>query len=317
MLTGLLEYVPNPEKARALRVTMNKQSYTRGTIERIETAVDLGMKYYGMWFRGQPNTFDNLTPGIFRVKFDAMRLFPTERTFIEDFKRAAPAITPQTPRKHEHLDWLFLMQHHRLPTRLLDWTQSVLVALYFAVNDFQPKDGQGGKDGELWAMNPYELNHQSRMLRTLAPPFDPRVQWLAERVWNPQAKIELDDEMRRADYEYFENNPLPLAILPPMAFPRIVSQLSAFTIHTDDERGDYGIIATLGKLEFDSSPRPLYRYIIPNDCKPRLLQDLAGLGITRLTMFQDLDSLSQDIVDKWNFPSREPRVPPEGDQSLC
>lgn len=44
------------------------------------------------------------------------------------------------------------MQHHGTPTRLLDWTENVLIALYFAVKD-SPE-----VDGEIWTLYPLRLN---------------------------------------------------------------------------------------------------------------------------------------------------------------
>lgn len=84
----------------------------------------------------------------------------------------------------------------------------------------------------------------------------------------------------------------PIAFYPPMNFPRMVSQLSVFTIHPDPRinQGSKKITELL------TSEKSLVRYILPADCKRNMLKDLAALGISRGTIYQDLDSLCNDMV---------------------
>lgn len=97
----------------------------------------------GRWyFRGQSDKDWPLQPGVGRQDKlgglpysldDELRLF---RDFKIEVLRFHSDITTD-------LELLALAQHHRLPTRLLDWTENPLVAAWFACND--ETDGRTGR----------------------------------------------------------------------------------------------------------------------------------------------------------------------------
>lgn len=263
----------------------------------IEDAVSLAKTLRNSWFRGHKKIYSELTPAIFRKEYQQSIGLPQpniEAFFINGFRRGAPVLEAKLPGWYEHIDWLFLMQHHGAPTRLLDWTQSALVALYFAAN------GCSSDDGELWAMYPDELNKCSDLDHILA--LDDRiVLYLAEETLcdtEGDKKALLSNLLGRS--KGYDN---PIAFLPAMNFPRMISQLSAFTIHPKPSSGH-----TIPELLSDE--RHLVRYIIPHDHKFELIQDLAALGITRRTLYQDLDSLCVDLKQEARVGLYSPPNPP-------
>ena len=98
--------------------------------------------YFLVLFRGQP-TDDPLLPKIARdLKWD--REFPTPRRFefrelekfmLQEFKRWANPYLENKPKTK--WDWLIHAQRHGMATRLLDWTENPLTALFFAVQNLK------------------------------------------------------------------------------------------------------------------------------------------------------------------------------------
>jgi len=104
-------------------------------------------------FRGQVNSMWTLKPSLCRVLDEAairnhVAAYSVELKALLAFQSqahlwVAPGMLPQ---RDDHLAWLALMQHYRAPTRLLDWTLSPYVGVYFAVAE------QWDRDGVLWAV---------------------------------------------------------------------------------------------------------------------------------------------------------------------
>lgn len=113
-----------------------------------------------IWWRGQSKIEWPLIPGIFR-RSDAY----AEADIAHQFMRKALCRYNNCPRSSDGPEWLFLMQHHRLPTRLLDWSESILVALYFATNE------NAEDDGAVYALLPHELNSRQVGVRGILRPY--------------------------------------------------------------------------------------------------------------------------------------------------
>ena len=96
------------------------------------------------WFRGQSKKLWNLAPTLYRGWINIER----EREILRDFKLKAGNFLEKEPTSD--LEWLFVMQHYGMPTRLLDWTESHLLALYFAVNEYS-----NNSDACVWVLDPW------------------------------------------------------------------------------------------------------------------------------------------------------------------
>ena len=121
-------------------------------VERFKELNEKNGKNVELLFRGQ-GIDEPLLPKIgrlnLRIETDIIK---TEKLMLEEFRRGILPLTEFKP--ENNWDLLALAQHHGLPTRLLDWSYSALIALWFAV-DRPPQEDKSGKleNGVLWILN--------------------------------------------------------------------------------------------------------------------------------------------------------------------
>lgn len=234
-------------------------------VQELIIALEEDQKEYqgAVWYRGHANLNWKLIPSYLRLNNP-----PSEFTLLKRFKQSAALLLNREP--HDSFDWLFLMQHHGVPTRLLDWSESPLAGLYFAVEDFAKYQNQ---DAAVWCLRPSELNKNANIFAEedhFIPSFE-------EEVLQSYSIERLSQERRVKQ--------LPLATIATRNNPRIQAQLGVFTIHHLDDR----------PIEEIGNQSHVIKYVIPSDHRETMLEQLRLLGISKFSMFPELASIGDNI----------------------
>lgn len=79
-----------------------------------------------LWYRGQSDANKGLVPSIQRPEYTKAN----EWHLSNAFRIRANRVLDTAPQKEDYSAWLSLMQHYGLPTRMLDWSASPLVAAF-------------------------------------------------------------------------------------------------------------------------------------------------------------------------------------------
>ena len=209
-----------------------------------------------LWYRGHPNARFYLLASLLRYKNGIDK----EKLLFTNFKKFSDRILKRSDSEWETL---FQMQHYGVPTRLLDWSETFGIALFFAATYNQSHHPD--QDAAIYLLSPIALNKISGISQIYSVPQD-------ESKFG-YTKI------------YWERSPFsataPIAIEPVFINDRMLAQRGMFTVHHDQ----------INPIE-DAFPGAIKKVILPNKVIPAAMEFLELSNLNIFSVFPDLAGLS-------------------------
>jgi hypothetical protein len=173
-------------------------------------------------------------------------------------------------------DWEILVaaQHHGLPTRLLDWTYSPLVAAHFAT-----LGGRTEADRAVWRLDWKAVHRQFGLPELALLIQDLEGLFPGERPFTPWTLFA--PAQTRRDFACM--------IEPPSLDARIVAQAATFTLCSDKQQSFDHF------LERHGLAGALTKFVIPAAAAGRLRDQLDLVSVDERRLFPDLDGLAEHL----------------------
>jgi hypothetical protein len=236
----------------------------------------------GPWcFRGQKEakwtldtSLDRAVKREFPGGYDHVDREPEERELLVRFQQQAHQYVSQSPNSEDLSSWLALMQHHNVPTRLLDWTESPYVAMFFALED---KSDEGWSAA--WAIDLAWIDEQSRDLRGDEE----------RSLVDPGGRIGLLNGLLR-----HTEKPLIVRIKPPRVNDRMAAQQGLFLCKLY-HRAAFSAIVTSMMMHPQISRPVVRKLLVGADLRLTFLKKLRAMNIHRASLFPGLDGFGKSL----------------------
>ena len=267
-------------------------------------------------FRGLANSCFQLEPAIERHARDkSMPWLALEKLVALEFKSRARLHLSASilPEPQDDLTWLAQMQHYSIPTRLLDFTFSPFVALYFAVREGQNDENRSHV--RLWAINATEVNNR---FQHVAYQSQEKESEQAGKSVSKPASLNPDDFFTVGDSVDSETHSLRRLIresmqaagtfranleqqgciavaLPPTFNHRLASQQGVFLANCVEE---LKFTESLNKMMAQSNTEWCRLFDISVGAVPDIEKRLFQMNIHEQTLFPDMEGLAGFIRQK-------------------
>ncbi len=257
-------------------VLLKNWSHYVGMVEKL---VDCPPHKPNYIFRGQADAQWDLVPALARLvknsphNLELTEILELEKAALREFFiQAHHYLSPQVIASRSKLDldvWWILMQHYGVPTRILDWTNSPFVALYFSCEQ------EPGKDGALWVLHP----------RTVIDAF--------KKKFDPYELPFMESDKREF---YSKEEEILFFLQSTTQTDRMVAQQMVVTICTH-VAGNHSEILSGILAEEQRSFDVFLKLIIPQNLKGTFLRNLRSMNVTAKSLFPGIDGLGKSAAE--------------------
>ncbi len=245
---------------------------------------ELGRNRSGYLYRGMPDASYHMVTSLSRCCKGLQKTL--EPAILNNFAKYAVREDPLVA--ESVWNRMITGQHNGLPTRLLDWTHSALVALHFAMTE-ENLEEMDSHDCIVWRMDMQEqISHLPEKYR-LAVGREQTTLFSVEMLQN------LADSLDQYDEDMGDHS--MVIIEPPSTSARIVTQYSFVAV----------IPMGIGDIEkfLDERTERTVKYIIDRRLRWRVRDMLDALNMSERVLYPGLDGLSKWIARHYYVKGQE------------
>lgn len=249
-----------------------------------------------LWgFRGQADSSWDLETTFHRLaarnKIHQPMYWHKEYFMLRQFTRRARHYCEHIPPQTDLFEWLSLMQHHGCPTRLLDFSHSMYIASFFALENAE-------KDSAIWAINLEKLRRESMERYGLNSHKTNIDHFNIEMIAVANSLISANGKEQPDVYDGVFH------VEPERLHERILNQQGLFIFSANIGKSVFENLglepgshhAVNSKVaNIDTNNDAMVKFIIPISLRKTILKNLDSMNVNARTLFPGLDGFARSM----------------------